>query len=263
MMRISAFNPADNTCWQFCNPGDRWRFPCQCPACTGEYGNRTLVHFGRCRSGQRWFWLASTYDETGRKAVGFAASEDEVTEAAMAAVRSFSDGKPILARVHQGWASLELKEINRAKRLAKPPPKTRGAHNVEYIWSWSRRYRVIKRTAKRIYYWSTGERLDEHFEPYDDGNYTDRRYTEAVGILDRQRFESGKDKFYSRYYFPSREALLAEHNRYRFKPASPADLAALKEEMANVHPDRGGSSAAFIEARARYVAARRMARGAA
>jgi hypothetical protein len=44
------------------------------------------------------------------------------------------------------------------------------------------------------------------------------------------------------------------------------DLHKLKAEMAAAHPDRGGSSAAFIEARSRYVAARRhqfrLARGA-
>ena len=34
------------------------------------------------------------------------------------------------------------------------------------------------------------------------------------------------------------------------------DLGALKAAMASAHPDRGGSSAAFIEARARYVAVR-------
>src|SRR5262249_20248908 len=35
------------------------------------------------------------------------------------------------------------------------------------------------------------------------------------------------------------------------------DLARLKAEMAAAHPDKGGSSAAFIEARQRYVAAKR------
>jgi hypothetical protein len=32
------------------------------------------------------------------------------------------------------------------------------------------------------------------------------------------------------------------------------DIAALKAEMAAAHPDRGGTDAAFIEARKRYVA---------
>jgi hypothetical protein len=39
-----------------------------------------------------------------------------------------------------------------------------------------------------------------------------------------------------------------------------ASLAQLKAEMAAAHPDRGGSSEAFIEARRRYVEARRAAR---
>jgi hypothetical protein len=46
----------------------------------------------------------------------------------------------------------------------------------------------------------------------------------------------------------------------RHKDTPPPDLPALKAEMAAAHPDRGGSNAAFIEARARYVAARRRLR---
>jgi hypothetical protein len=42
----------------------------------------------------------------------------------------------------------------------------------------------------------------------------------------------------------------------------PLDLAQLKAEMAASHPDRGGTSAAFIAARQRYVAARRQQRSA-
>ena len=38
------------------------------------------------------------------------------------------------------------------------------------------------------------------------------------------------------------------------------DLHRLKAQMAAAHPDRGGSNAAFIAARARYVAARRQSR---
>ena len=38
------------------------------------------------------------------------------------------------------------------------------------------------------------------------------------------------------------------------------DLAALKAAMVAAHPDKGGSAAAFIKARANYVAARRALR---
>jgi hypothetical protein len=51
--------------------------------------------------------------------------------------------------------------------------------------------------------------------------------------------------------------------RLYLRPPTPAeteslpDLRRLKAEMAATHPDPGGTNAAFVEARARYVAARR------
>ena len=47
---------------------------------------------------------------------------------------------------------------------------------------------------------------------------------------------------------------------YRHPRDTAAELKRLKEKMADAHPDRGGSSAAFIAARQRYVDARRRAR---
>ena len=44
------------------------------------------------------------------------------------------------------------------------------------------------------------------------------------------------------------------------RAADASDLAALKAAMAAAHPDRGGSTASFMAARARYDAARRQAR---
>ena len=51
-------------------------------------------------------------------------------------------------------------------------------------------------------------------------------------------------------------------NQLRREPEEPAppDLRELKAAMAAAHPDKGGSSAAFIAARAAYVAIRRRAR---
>ena len=58
-----------------------------------------------------------------------------------------------------------------------------------------------------------------------------------------------------------------EDARLRPAPPPPAarsealpDLHELKVTMAAAHPDRGGSNAAFIEARKRYIAARRALR---
>jgi hypothetical protein len=58
------------------------------------------------------------------------------------------------------------------------------------------------------------------------------------------------------HLYASFEGLMGDRYRAPEKP----DLAQLKAEMAAAHPDRGGSNAAFIKARARYVAARRQLR---
>jgi hypothetical protein len=50
---------------------------------------------------------------------------------------------------------------------------------------------------------------------------------------------------------------IVDNTRRRKKKPQPSLLSELKAAMAAAHPDRGGSSEAFIAARARYVAARR------
>jgi hypothetical protein len=55
----------------------------------------------------------------------------------------------------------------------------------------------------------------------------------------------------------SLQGLLGSFFRYQ-EQNKPPDLHQLKAAMAAAHPDRGGSSAAFIEARQAYVAARRL-----
>jgi hypothetical protein len=54
---------------------------------------------------------------------------------------------------------------------------------------------------------------------------------------------------------------LAQEAREQNRNDKPIDLRQLKAEMAAAHPDRGGSSAAFIAAREKYQAARRRAPG--
>ena len=58
---------------------------------------------------------------------------------------------------------------------------------------------------------------------------------------------------------PSPELLHEARHNYRCRDRVP-DLRKLRAAMAAAHPDHGGSSAAFIEARSRYVAARRQMR---
>jgi hypothetical protein len=55
---------------------------------------------------------------------------------------------------------------------------------------------------------------------------------------------------------------LKKINADKRRPQQLIDLAKLKQEMANAHPDRGGTSAAFLKAHQQYFNARRkMARG--
>ncbi len=279
-MRQSGFDPADNICWQFCNPGDRditrgREHRRTCPACSVNFDKRTLAYFGRCRSGQRWFWSAHTFG-TGRCANGFVATDAEAMDAAMLAIRDFREGLPILAQVSHGCASHALKELNKAKRAARPPPDTTDSRVVDYLFSGKRsdygygnlnlhRFRITKRTAKRIFYARECESVDEHGEPITSMG-RDVSGRGKVGFVDRVKLETDGSIWTSHTWWPdwhlylSLEALIADLRRHDEKPIDPTDLAALKQAMADAHPDHGGSTAAFIAARARYVAARRSQR---
>ena len=65
-------------------------------------------------------------------------------------------------------------------------------------------------------------------------------------------------------YFTSREAYAAAYaakwGRRDGGIVKPPDLGSLKQAMAAAHPDRGGSNAAFIEARKAYTDAKRTMR---
>jgi hypothetical protein len=170
--RISSYDPETGICWQFRNKGDR-KLRCRCPACSGRYGERTPAFFGRCRSGIRWFWLAYTYD-LEREAFGWADTEELATQAAMAAVRSFHNGLPMIARFWQHVASEKLKELNEAKRAARSPSDAKDPNVIEYLYSdghcdgnycdchkltgqarWEyhmKKFQIIKKTEQRIYY---------------------------------------------------------------------------------------------------------------
>ena len=277
-MRTSGFNPDDNICWQFGNKGDRsWR--CKCPACIGRYDTRESATFGRCRSGKQWFWYAGMgYLEGARKVTGYVDTEDQAIDAAMAVIRSFRGRLPIVAHVSHGCASRELKHINEGKRRAKPSSGATDSRVIEYLYSGSRsdysgelllrRFAITKKTAKRIYYLRCPEQIDEHGELREDFKFRDLN-SGGTGFVDRIKLEA-KGNIYSSHkwcqdwdLYTTLDGLIADYTRHDYKPPGPADLAALKEAMANAHPDRGGSNAAFIEARAAYVAARRMQRGAA
>lgn len=104
------------------------------------------------------------------------------------------------------------------------------------------RFRITKKTAKRIYYV-----VSEDWEPRTRIGFVDRQRIEADGeIYQRNRHWSAPD--FHLYLSPPKLQ----------QPAKP-DLAALRAEMAAAHPDRGGSDEAFIAARQRYEQARKAA----
>ena len=241
MTYVSGYDPDTRICWMFCNKGDRH---CNsCPVHSAKYKQQELVIFGRCRSGSRWFWTAYTCHEPTKRVDGWVNSEAEAMAAAVAAVRTLSD-KLITAVCNQGAASDRLKKLNKAKRAARPASKSKESRPDEYLYSrWGNQFRIIKKTKQRIYY-NTTNFSDESAFAYLD--YDD----DAVGFIPRSRVKAECNFEESSY----RTMYLNKPQRPAWKLELP-DLYKLKQVMADAHPDRGGSSAAFIDARAEYLEA--------
>jgi hypothetical protein len=240
----------DNIYWDFYT-ADRWETPHRDGECSFSYG--------RCKSGQRWFWhvhgWAWGHQKTGEdylEEYGWADTEDQALLDGTAAIKRLAAGRRVIARYFHQIASGKLKEFNTEKRKARPPSDATDSKCIEYLYGWHCRYQIIKRTARRIYYLKQGERIDKHGEPTGEFEYPhwERDYS-RIGFVDRQKLEAAGEVH---YLYPSLQASLAKYYR---EDQPPLDLRKLKAEMAAAHPDRGGSSAAFIAARQAYVAARR------
>ncbi|WP_128977262.1 hypothetical protein [Streptomyces roseicoloratus] len=95
------------------------------------------------------------------------------------------------------------------------------------------RHEITRKTARRIYF------------TLDNGR---------TGYLDRKKIESEGEIYHGR---TCRHLHLTPPGIPR--PPKPPSLTELRKAMADAHPDRGGSSEAFIAARARYERARRAA----
>lgn len=93
-----------------------------------------------------------------------------------------------------------------------------------------RRHEITRKTAKRIYF-----------------TYLNGR----TGFVDRQRIEAAGEIYHG--YTRRRLHLAPPEIPHRPEPPS---LPELRQAMAEAHPDRGGSSEAFIAARQRYEQAR-------
>ncbi len=243
--------------------------------------------YGRCKSGQRWFWLAYDFrqDKHEREAFGWQDTEQAAIAAARAAIVRLADGHKAFAVYRAGFASMKLKEINTtAKRAARPPSNTIDSKFVEYLYGYRyhdmdgqgdgyifKRFQITKKTAKRIFYLNAGERIDEHDKlyVYDHGrdmNVRDGR----VGFVNRQKLEADGEVYNEGRHWSSIDYHLYASmqiirdkfakNEARLDAFAAADLKSLKAAMAAAHPDRGGSNAAFIAARKAYVDAKRASR---
>jgi hypothetical protein len=265
--RISGYDAATGICWDFRNKGDRallWDHRKTCPVCSLGARNRDLVLAGRCRSGQRWFWRVSNYsrclnEEKDATEHGFVDTEDEAWAVMRAAVGRLAQGRPVHVVTSHDTASDGLKKLNEARRAARPPSDAKDTPPVEYLYKWSERFRVIKRTEQRIYYIKKGEDIDEHGEPIENPYHFKSHLDDQVGFITLDKLKPDRHGW-CRFY-PSLEEWQAERRRIAAKWGNkPVDLAALKAAMAEAHPDRGGSNAAFIEARKAYVEALKASR---
>lgn len=101
------------------------------------------------------------------------------------------------------------------------------------------RFRITKKTPKRIYYVAS-----EAWEP-----------APRIGFVDRRRIEADGE-----VYLRNRHWSAPDFHLYLTPPtvegAATPDLATLHSEMAAAHPDRGGTDEQFIAARTRYERAR-------
>jgi hypothetical protein len=241
--------------------------------------------YGRCKSGSRWFWCVRGwikghtfgFDADAFKEQGYAGTEAEALTSGTAAIKRFAAGQRTIVSFQHGSAAYELKQINKAKRtarLAAQPSSATDSKAAEYLYGHTYggeesdghpvRFRIIKKTAKRIFYLRRGEEIDTSGEPVTYENiHSSSDFDEEIGFVDRQKLEATGEVYnnarhwcYSDFHLhASLQGLLS--NRYSHCDEDQPDLRQLKAEMAAAHPDRGGSSAAFIAARQRYLAARR------
>ena len=228
--------------------------------CGHDFGDLVFIRWGRCRAGRRWFWTAA--EATGQRETperhGTEDTEAAALAAARAAVEDLAAGRPALAEMRHGDASRALRELNAARRASRAPSGETGAGTVGYLYGarhWvsddatvpdTREvvpFRIVKATARRVYYL----RRDR---PGDAATgYVDRAALERDGHADNRgcHWSDADSTLYA-----TREAAEDAVGLGRAAPADAPDLARLKREMADAHPDRGGTAAEFTAARERY-----------
>ena len=126
--------------------------------------------FGRCRSGRRWFWFACTYGVGENRTDRGSSDSEEQTREMRHCDHPDRTAMSRLRLVIHGWASLEPEEDQRREASRQAAIRRQGIPRViEYLYGRDRcggdcnsiyRFRITKRTAKRIFYIRKGEYID-------------------------------------------------------------------------------------------------------
>lgn len=262
----------------------------------------TYMAYGRCRSGQRWFWFAGSLDTSpfgtsshkcddpvcdgggyAQHLYGWEGSEDLALEVMTTAVAAL--GGEVNATKPTGWAGVAsgaLKRINGARRSARPPSNETGTGVVEYLYEadvyWPeegsevrkvRPWPIARKTAKRIYFpdGSYVSREDLEGDTRCPGDCTARcihGYGSPHGHPPGEMLKGGRSWSDIAHLFATREAAEVylfggARDQARKREGRVPGLKRLKQEMADAHPDRGGTDEEFMTARQRYKQALREA----
>ena len=219
-----------------------------------------LIHWGRCRTGKRAFWtarhLVEPFSDRNITDYGWTDTLDEAARQGHLAALRLADGHCSNIHVSHSIARDQLKAVNAAKRKTKLLSDSTESSPVEYLYGTYdsedirghlvtevRAFRITKRTKQRVYY-IRRQHSDTDFQL----GYVNRQELEAEGHV--HNYAAGG-------WWAADFHLHVEPPDVEQRNVAPApDLKVLKQAMANAHPDRGGSSAEFIEARARYERAR-------
>lgn len=144
-----------------------------------------LVHWGRCRSGRRWFWYAAVLDfgreghcgepvcrdNWGAHEHGWADSEAAMATAMCEAVMRLGgvdprwNKAPGALAAGTGSATAALKRINTARRRARPPSGITDAAPARYLYEADlmyfddgsenrgvREWQIARKTPRRVYF---------------------------------------------------------------------------------------------------------------
>jgi hypothetical protein len=216
---------------------------------------------------------------------GWVDAEGDALASAQVVMDRLAGGEPFQAVLMHGFATDELKRVNAERRRNRPAPDTDEVRPVEYLYghdtmecgrgvepcscyelpareAWQHHlvpFRITKKTARRIYY--------VRHEPHRDGQVFVGGDLE-IGFVDRQKFEAdGKVRRKGAGWWVADSTLYATTDPPEWwRPGRPAEpeleleLSRLRVEMADAHPDRGGTAEGFMEARRRYLQAKGLVR---